>query len=281
MIRNEISSVSWYRIDYSVKFTPDISHIMTKILSLVNQKGGVGKTTSSVNIAVSMAAAEIRTLLIDFDPQANATTGISNLIKKNNHTIYDVLIRGTDINKALISTQFDHLDVITSENDLVGAEIELVNVMAREYQLKSLLTKMKRKYEYIIIDCPPSLGLLTINALAASNAILIPIQCEYYALEGLGQLLNTIRLVQKHINSKLSIAGVILTMYDSRLNLSKEVADEVREYFEEKLFNTVIHRNVRLGEAPSFGKPALLYDANSTGAQNYLSLVEELLNRVK
>ena len=281
MIRNEITSVSWYRIDYSVKFTPYISHIMTKILSLVNQKGGVGKTTSSVNIAVSMAAAEIRTLLIDFDPQANATTGISNLIKKNNHTIYDVLIRGTDINKALISTQFDHLDVITSENDLVGAEIELVNVMTREYQLKSLLTKMKRKYEYIIIDCPPSLGLLTINALAASNAILIPIQCEYYALEGLGQLLNTIRLVQKHINSKLSIAGVLLTMYDSRLNLSKEVADEVREYFEEKLFNTVIHRNVRLGEAPSFGKPALLYDANSTGAQNYLSLVEELLNRVK
>tara|TARA_B100002003_G_scaffold175524_1_gene163394 strand:+ start:228 stop:992 length:765 start_codon:yes stop_codon:yes gene_type:complete len=254
---------------------------MTKILSLVNQKGGVGKTTSSVNIAVSMAAAEIRTLLIDFDPQANATTGVSNLIKKNNHTIYDVLIRGTDINKALISTQFDHLDVITSENDLVGAEIELVNVIAREYQLKSLLKKLKRKYEYIIVDCPPSLGLLTINALAASNAILIPIQCEYYALEGLGQLLNTIRLVQKHINSKLSIAGVILTMYDSRLNLSKEVADEVREYFEEKLFNTVIHRNVRLGEAPSFGKPALLYDANSTGAQNYLSLVEELLNRVK
>ena len=276
-----MSSVSWYRIDYSVKFTPYISHIMTKILSLVNQKGGVGKTTSSVNIAVSMAAAEIRTLLIDFDPQANATTGVSNLIKKNNHTIYDVLIRGTDINKALISTQFDHLDVITSENDLVGAEIELVNVIAREYQLKSLLKKLKRKYEYIIVDCPPSLGLLTINALAASNAILIPIQCEYYALEGLGQLLNTIRLVQKHINSKLSIAGVILTMYDSRLNLSKEVADEVREYFEEKLFNTVIHRNVRLGEAPSFGKPALLYDANSTGAQNYLSLVEELLNRVK
>ena len=254
---------------------------MTKILSLVNQKGGVGKTTSSVNIAVSMAVAEIHTLLIDFDPQANATTGISNLIKKNNHTIYDVLIRGTDINEALITTQFAHLDVITSENDLVGAEIELVSVMAREYQLKTLLKKLKQKYEYIIVDCPPSLGLLTINALAASDAILIPIQCEYYALEGLGQLLNTIRLVQKHINPKLSIAGVLLTMYDSRLNLSKEVADEVREYFEEKLFNTVIHRNVRLGEAPSFGKPALLYDANSTGAQNYLSLVEELLNRVK
>ena len=254
---------------------------MTKILSLVNQKGGVGKTTSSVNIAVSMAAAEIRTLLIDFDPQANATTGVSNLIQKNNHTIYDVLIRGTDINEALIPTQLTNLDVLTSENDLVGAEIELVSVIAREYQFKSMLKKLKRKYEYIIVDCPPSLGLLTINALAASDAVLIPIQCEYYALEGLGQLLNTIRLVQKHINSKLSIAGVLLTMYDSRLNLSKEVADEVREYFEEKLFNTVIHRNVRLGEAPSFGKPALLYDAHSTGAQNYLSLVEELLNRVK
>ena len=254
---------------------------MTKILSLVNQKGGVGKTTSSVNIAVSMAVAEIHTLLIDFDPHSNATTGVSSLIQKNNHTIYDVLIRGTDINEALITTQFAHLDVITSENDLVGAEIELVSVMAREYQLKTLLKKLKQKYEYIIVDCPPSLGLLTITALAASDAILIPIQCEYYALEGLGQLLNTIRLVQKHINSKLSIAGVLLTMYDSRLNLSKEVADEVREYFEEKLFNTVIHRNVRLGEAPSFGKPALLYDANSTGAQNYLSLVEELLNRVK
>ncbi len=280
MTRNEISSVSWYRIEYSVKFTPDILHIMTKILSLVNQKGGVGKTTSSVNIAVSMAAAEIRTLLIDFDPQANATTGVSNLIKKNNYTIYDVLMRGTDINKALISTKFDHLDVIISENDLVGAEIELVNVMAREYQLKSLIKKLKRKYEYIIVDCPPSLGLLTINALAASNAVLIPIQCEYYALEGLGQLLNTIRLVQKHINPKLSIAGVLLTMYDSRLNLSKEVADEVREYFEEKLFNTVIHRNVRLGEAPSFGKPALLYDANSTGARNYMNLTEEILQRV-
>lgn len=254
---------------------------MTKILSLVNQKGGVGKTTSSVNIAVSLAAAEISTLLIDFDPQANATTGVSNLTQENDHTIYDVLIRGMDINEVLVPTQFAHLDVITSENDLVGAEIELVSIMAREYQLKSLLEKLNRKYKYIIVDCPPSLGLLTINALAASDAVLIPIQCEYYALEGLGQLLNTIRLVQKNINSKLRIAGVLLTMYDSRLNLSKEVADEVREYFEEKLFNTVIHRNVRLGEAPSFGKPALLYDANSTGAQNYLSLVEELLSRVK
>ena len=253
---------------------------MTKILSLVNQKGGVGKTTSSVNIAVSMAVAEIKTLLIDFDPQANATTGISDLIQEKEEKIYDVLIRGEDINKAINSTQFKYLDVVTSNNDLVGAEIELVSVIAREYQLRSILKKIKHTYEYIIIDCPPSLGLLTINALAASNAILIPIQCEYYALEGLGQLLNTIRLVQKHINKKLTIGGVLLTMYDSRLNLSKEVAEEVKEYFEDKLFETVIHRNVRLGEAPSFGKPALLYDANSAGAQNYLSLVEELINRV-
>ena len=272
-----MSSVSWYRIDYSVKFTPDISHIMTKILSLVNQKGGVGKTTSSVNIAVSMAAAEIRTLLIDFDPQANATTGISNLIKKNNHTIYDVLIRGTDINKALIPTQFSHLDVITSENDLVGAEIELVNAMAREYQLKSLLKKLKRKYEYIIIDCPPSLGLLTINALAASNAILIPIQCEYYALEGLSQLLNSIRLVQKHLNADLNIEGILVTMYDNRLNLSRQVVNELKEYFNDKVYKSFIKRNVRLGEAPSHGKPILLYDASSTGAQNYMNLVSEIL----
>ncbi len=268
-------------MDYNFIFDSNIVHIMTKILSLVNQKGGVGKTTSSVNIAVSMAAAEIKTLLIDFDPQANATTGISNLIEEKEEKIYDVLIRGVDINKAINTTQFKYLDVVTSNNDLVGAEIELVSVIAREYQLKSILKKLKQPYEYIIIDCPPSLGLLTINALAASDAVLIPIQCEYYALEGLGQLLNTIRLVQKHINKGLTIAGVLLTMYDSRLNLSKEVADEVREYFEEKLFETVIHRNVRLGEAPSFGKPALLYDANSTGAQNYLSLVEELIKRVK
>ena len=250
---------------------------MTKILSLVNQKGGVGKTTSSVNIAVSMAAAEIRTLLIDFDPQANATTGVSNLIKKNNYTIYDVLMRGTDINKALISTQFDHLDVIISENDLVGAEIELVNVMAREYQLKSLIKKLKRKYEYIIIDCPPSLGLLTINALAASNAVLIPIQCEYYALEGLSQLLNSIRLVQKHLNTDLSIEGILVTMYDNRLNLSRQVATELKEYFDEKVYKSFIKRNVRLGEAPSYGKPILLYDASSTGAQNYMNLVTEIL----
>ena len=254
---------------------------MSHIFSLVNQKGGVGKTTSSVNIAVSLAVTEWKTLLIDLDPQCNATTGISNLTKKIPASIYDVLMRGTPINKAITHTEFDYLDLISSTSDLVGAEIELVSVMSREYQLKTFLKKIQSSYDFIIIDCPPSLGLLTINALAASNSIIIPIQCEYYALEGLGQLLNTVRLIQKHINPNLLISGVLLTMYDSRLNLSKEVTEEVKGYFEDKLFKTVIHRNVRLGEAPSFGKPALLYDANSTGAQNYMNLIEEILERAK
>lgn len=254
---------------------------MAHIFSFVNQKGGVGKTTSSVNVAVSLAVSEVKTLLIDLDPQANATTGISNLTEESNSTIYDVLIRGVNFKDAVTKTQFDHLDLVSSTNDLVGAEIELVSMMAREYQLKKMLESVRDEYQYIIIDCPPSLGLLTINALAASDSIIIPIQSEYYALEGLGQLLNTIRLVQKHINPNLSISGVLLTMFDSRLNLSKEVASELRSYFEDKLFETVIHRNVRLSEAPSFGKPALLYDANSTGARNYMSLVEEILERVK
>ena len=255
---------------------------MTRIIALTNQKGGVGKTTSAVNIAVSLAVSEEKTLLIDLDPQANATTGLSGLINgKEVKTIYDVLIRGTAIKDAIINTNFNHLDIITANGDLVGAEVELVSIMAREYQLQSFLKKLQNKYDYIIIDCPPSLGLLTINALAASDSIIIPIQCEYYALEGLGQLLNTIRLIQKHINPNLVITGVLLTMYDRRLNLSKEVTEEVKSYFEDKLFETVIHRNVRLGEAPSFGKPALLYDANSTGARNYMNLIEEILERVK
>ena len=254
---------------------------MSHVFSLVNQKGGVGKTTSSVNIAVSLAVTEWKTLLIDLDPQCHASTGISNLTKKIPASIYDVLMRGTPINKAITHTEFDYLDLISSTSDLVGAEIELVSVMSREYQLKTFLKKIQSSYDFIIIDCPPSLGLLTINALAASNSIIIPIQCEYYALEGLGQLLNTVRLIQKHINPNLLISGVLLTMYDSRLNLSKEVTEEVKGYFEDKLFKTVIHRNVRLGEAPSFGKPALLYDANSTGAQNYMNLIEEILERAK
>lgn len=254
---------------------------MAKIISLVNQKGGVGKTTSAVNIAVSLAVTEIKTLIIDMDPQANATTGLASLFEKPNATTYDVLIKGTQLKDAITKTKFEHLDLVASTNDLVGAEIELVSVMMREYQLDKAVASVIDEYEFIILDCPPSLGLLTINALSASDSVIIPIQCEYYALEGLGQLLNTIRLVQRHLNKKLTIAGVLLTMYDSRLNLSKEVAEEVTTYFEDKLFKNVIHRNVRLGEAPSFGKPALLYDANSTGARNYMNLVEEILERVQ
>ena len=192
----------------------------------------------------------------------------------------DVIIGDIDIKEAIAETTFPHLDVIVSTNDLVGAEVELVNIMAREYQLKTALKKVIRKYDVIILDCPPSLGLLTINALTSSHAIIIPIQCEYYALEGLSQLLNTFRLVQRHLNKKLIIGGVLMTMYDSRLNLSKQVVQEVKSYFKDKLFKTLIYRNVKLSEAPSFGKPALLYDANSNGAKNYLSLTEEILPRV-
>ena len=251
---------------------------MAKIIALTNQKGGVGKTTSAVNIAASLAVSEIRTLLIDMDPQANTTTGIAEIIEKRaENTIYDTLVDEIPIKDTITKTTFNYLDAILSTKDLVGAEIELVSVIARELELKKALAKVKRKYDYIIIDCPPSLGLLTLNSLTAANALIIPIQAEYYALEGLGQLLNTIRLVQQHLNKNLKIAGVLITMFDSRLNLSKQVLGEVKGYFGDKLYNTVIHRNVRLGEAPSFGKPALLYDANSVGSQDYMTLVEEII----
>ena len=250
---------------------------MSKIVSLTNQKGGVGKTTTSVNLAVSFAVSEVKTLLIDLDPQSNATTGLEQLTDEPKGTIYDAIIRGSKVKDIITNTELGFLDMITSTNDLVGAEVELVNIMAREHQLEKALKPIRKKYDYILIDCPPSLGLLTLNALTCSNSVIIPIQCEYYALEGLGQLLNTVRLVQKNLNRKLEIEGVLLTMYDSRLNLSKQVADEVKGFFKDKIFGTIIHRNVRLSEAPSFGKPALLYDANSTGAQNYISLVEEIL----
>jgi len=251
---------------------------MTKIIALTNQKGGVGKTTSAVNIAASLAVSEIKTLLIDMDPQANTSTGIAEIIEKRaENTIYETLVDEIPIKDTITKTTFNHLDAILSTNDLVGAEIELVSVIARELELKKALAKVKRRYDYIIIDCPPSLGLLTLNSLTAANALIIPIQAEYYALEGLGQLLNTIRLVQQYLNKNLKIAGVLVTMFDGRLNLSRQVLDEVKSYFGDKLFNTVIHRNVRLGEAPSFGKPALLYDANSVGAKDYMALIEEII----
>ncbi len=253
---------------------------MSKKLAFTNQKGGVGKTTSAVNVALSLAVSEVKTLLIDLDPQSNATTGLSELIKGVNGNVYDILIQGKKIQEVITSTSFSYLDIITSTNELVGAEIELVSIMAREYQLQKALKSIDKKYDIIIIDCPPSLGLLTINALTASDALVIPIQCEYYALEGLGQLLNTVRLVQRHLNKQLEIVGILMTMFDGRLNLSKQVVKEVNSFFKDKLFKTFIHRNVRLSEAPSFGKPVLLYDANSKGAQNYMSLTEEILQRV-
>ena len=253
---------------------------MSNTLAFSNQKGGVGKTTSAVNVALSLAVTEVKTLLIDLDPQANATTGLSDLVIETNGTVYDVILGNENVKNCIAKTSFSFLDIIGSTNDLVGAEVELVGVMAREYQLKKALEKIDGQYDIIIIDCPPSLGLLTINALTASNAVVIPIQCEYYALEGLGQLLNTVRLVQRHLNKQLEITGILMTMYDGRLNLSKQVVEEVNSFFKEKLFKTLIHRNVRLSEAPSFGKPVLLYDANSTGAQNYMNLTEEILQRV-
>lgn len=252
---------------------------MGRVIAFANQKGGVGKTTSAVNLAVGMAVSEKKTLLIDLDPQANATTGLSYLLKNGSTTIYDVLINNSPIEEAITETNLDHLYIVTSTNDLVGAEIELVGMMAREYRLRDALKSVIRKFHYILVDCPPSLGLLTLNGLAAAKSILIPMQCEYLALEGLNQLLKTIKLVQRHLNTRLDIEGVLITMFDKRLNLSKRVERELRKQFKEDIFKTVIRRNVRLGEAPSYGKPILLYEANSIGAQDYLKLAEEILKR--
>lgn len=250
---------------------------MGKIISIANQKGGVGKTTTAVNLSACLAVAEYPVLLIDIDPQANSTSGLGFDSKKIKTSIYNVLIKGADISDAILKTELQYLDLLPSNQDLVGAEIELVSTMSREKVLAGILPKVRDQYKYIFIDCPPSLGLLTLNAMTASDSVLIPIQCEYYALEGLSQLLNTIRLVQKHLNKNLEIEGVLLTMYDGRLNLSNQVAEDVRRFFDKKVFRTVINRNVRISEAPSFGKPIILYDAVSTGAENYMSLAEEFI----
>lgn len=254
---------------------------MGKVIAIANQKGGVGKTTTAVNLSACLAMAEKKVLLIDIDPQANTTSGMG--IDKNNlqKTIYEVLIDETPIKEVVLPTEVPFLEIVPSTLRLVGAEVELVNLENRERKLSSALTPIKEEYDFIIIDTPPSLGLLTINTLTASDSILIPIQCEYYGLEGLGQLLNTINLVQKSINPRLQIEGVLLTMYDVRLNLSKQVADEARKYFGAKVYQTVIHRNVRISESPSFGKPVILYDISSTGAENYINLAKEILDHEK
>ena len=254
---------------------------MTRIYAFVNQKGGVGKTTTAINLGSYLATNNQQVLLVDLDAQGNATACLGVERKNINAGTYNLLINpSTRLHANTMRSEKLGISLIPSSPALAGAEVELVNEPDRANRLKQALSQASR-YDYVLIDCPPSLGLLTLNGLVAAQAVVIPVQCEYLALEGLGQLLETINRIQAAFNFDLQIRGVLMTMYDSRLNLSKEVADEVREYFEEKLFETVIHRNVRLGEAPSFGKPALLYDANSTGAQNYLSLVEELIKRVK
>jgi chromosome partitioning protein len=251
-----------------------------RVIAIANQKGGVGKTTTAVNIAACLAAAEKKTLLVDGDPQGNATSGVGVTREQMGLTVYDALIGEAPLKDVLLhGVQFTHLDVAPATPDLAGAEIELVEHRARELAMREALDPIREEYDFILVDCPPSLGLIAVNMLAAADTILIPLQCEYYALEGISQLLNTIHLLQRGVNEQLAIEGVVLTMYDARLNLSRQVAADAREYFGPKVFQTVVPRNIRLAEAPSFGKPILLYDVASVGAQAYMSIAKELIGR--
>jgi chromosome partitioning protein len=255
---------------------------MSHVIAIANQKGGVGKTTTAINLGASLAVAERRTLVIDIDPQGNATSGLGVEHRDSRPTIYSVLIGQSTLSEAVLrSVHFPHLDLVPSTRDLVGAEIELVSAFSRETILSKALSRVRDEYDYVLVDCPPSLGLLTLNTLTAADAVLIPIQCEFYALEGLSQLLNTVRLVQRGLNRSLQIEGVLLTMFDRRLNLSRQVAAEAREYFGPKVYRSAIPRNVRLAEAPSFGQPIVMYDVLSSGAQAYLALAHEVIDRTE
>ena len=252
---------------------------MGKIISLANQKGGVGKTTTTINLAASLAVLEQKVLVIDADPQANATSGLGFDLKNIQSSIYECIVDEIEADKVIMKSAVDNLDIIPSHIDLVGAEIEMLNLPNRETVLKHAIEHLKDKYDFILIDCSPSLGLITVNALTASDSVIIPVQCEYFALEGLGKLLNTIKIIQNRLNKELEIEGFLLTMFDGRLNLSNQVYEEVKHHFQDMVFETVIQRNVKLGEAPSYGKPVILYDASSKGAINHMNLAREILQR--
>ena len=254
---------------------------MEKIIALANQKGGVGKTTTTINLAASLAALEKKVLVVDADPQANASSGLGVDIREVELSIYECLVNGEDSKQAIVHTEVDDLDIIPSHIDLVGAEIEMLNMPSREQILKRMLTPLKSVYDFILIDCSPSLGLITVNALTAADSVIIPVQCEYFALEGISKLLNTIKIIKSKLNPSLEIEGFLLTMYDSRLRLANQIYEEVKRPFQDLVFTTVIQRNVKLSEASSYGKPVLLYDAESKGSLNYMQLAQEVIDKNK
>ncbi|MCI6460100.1 MAG: AAA family ATPase [Prevotella sp.] len=252
---------------------------MGKIIAIANQKGGVGKTTTSINLAASLATLEKTVLVVDADPQANASSGLGVDIKDVDCSLYECIINNTDVKEAIYTTDIDGLDIIPSHIDLVGAEIEMLNLPHREEAIKRILSPIKSDYDYILIDCSPSLGLITVNALTAADSVIIPVQCEYFALEGISKLLNTIKIIKSKLNTRLEIEGFLLTMYDSRLKLANQIYYEVKRHFQELVFKTVIQRNVKLSESPSHGLPVILYDADSTGSKNHLALAKEIINK--